>query len=260
MDQKQGIIAILDALGAARYNDAEIKRFLKSRQRVLGILAEKAHAKEVRGQIESSSVSTFTFNDTVLIVYRTPHIPTLKDVEHFSLLLRKFAVDSLAEGILFRGSMSVGKFYVDEETNTVMGPAVTDAAGWYDAGEWVGINTTPHSTMVVQSMLEESDDDLGHLLVDYDVPFKSRSPLRLKAVNWPKGFVVQGVKPVADGQSPRAKCLSLLALHGVPKGAESKHGNTVDFFDHCIGLWEKKRALKGKKSRPKEKKQPSKLQ
>jgi hypothetical protein len=252
MDQKQGLIAILDALGAARYNDAEIKRFLKSRQRVLAILEEKAHAKEVRGQIESSSVSTFTFNDTVLIVYRTLDVPTLKDVEHFCLLLRKFAVDSLAQGILFRGSISVGKFYVEEESNTVMGPAVTDAAGWYDAGEWVGINTTPHATMVVQSMLEQSDNDLGRLLVDYDVPLKDRTPLRLKAVNWPKGFVVKGVTPVADDESPRAKCLSLLAAHGVPKGAESKHSNTVGFFDHCIGLWKTQQTRKAKK--PKRKK------
>jgi hypothetical protein len=139
------MIAILDALGAARYGDREIARFLESRQRVLDILHEKAHAKEVRGEIETSAVSTFTFNDTVLIVFRTPSAPSLAHVEHFGLLLRKFQVDSLAQGILFRGSIGIGTFYVDDQSNTVMGSAVTDAAAWYNAAEWVGINATPHA-------------------------------------------------------------------------------------------------------------------
>ena len=54
MDQKQGLIAILDALGAAGYDDREISRFLNSRERVLKILGQKANAKEVRGDIDST--------------------------------------------------------------------------------------------------------------------------------------------------------------------------------------------------------------
>ena len=181
MKQKQGMIAILDALGAARYGDVEIATFLESRQRVLNILHEKAHIKETRGEIERSAVTTFTFNDTVLIVFRTQANPTLEDAEHFGLLLRKFAVDSLAKGILFRGSIAVGKFYVDEASNTVMGAAV----------------------------------------------------------NWPKGFYVSGVRPQRNGEDPRAKCLTLLSNHGVPKGAERKHLNTMAFFDHCVVNWNK---------------------
>jgi hypothetical protein len=55
-------------------------------------------------------------------------MPTSDEVRHFSILLRRFQVDSLLHGILFRGSISVGRFHVDDESNTVMGPAVTDAA------------------------------------------------------------------------------------------------------------------------------------
>jgi hypothetical protein len=244
MIEKQGLIAILDALGAAQYDADEISRFLASRQRVLEILEAKAHAKEVRGEMEPSSVTTFTFNDTVLLVHTTKHVPTIRDVKNFCLLLRKFAVDSLAHGILFRGSLSIGRFFVEDESNTVMGAAVTDAADWYDAAEWIGINTTPHATMVVQSLLEQSGSDLDRLLIDYSVPFKDRPALLLKAVNWPKGFVVDGVTPVEAHETPRAKCLSLLAAHGVPKGAEVKHSNTVAFFDYCLSLWKEGRKSK----------------
>lgn len=47
MEQKQGIIAVLDALGAATYNDIEISQFLNSRERVLELLKRKANAKQV---------------------------------------------------------------------------------------------------------------------------------------------------------------------------------------------------------------------
>jgi hypothetical protein len=238
MEQKQGIIAILDALGAATYNDSEISKFLNSRGLVLDLLRRKANAKQVRGDIKESQVTTFTFNDTILIVYRTPNKATLDDVAHFCFLLRKFEVDSLAQGILFRGSISVGNFYVDGESNTVMGTAVSDAAAWYDFADWVGINATPHATLVVQALLR-GRKDLDHLLVDYPVPFKNRPAIVLKAVNWPKAFYVKGIRPLSEGENPRAKCLALLAQHRVPKGTESKHFNTVAFFDYCIAMYAK---------------------
>lgn len=243
MDQKQGLIAVLDALGAANYNDREISRFLKSRERVLELLRDKAHAKEVRGTITENSVTTFTFNDTVLIVYITPSEVILDDVKHFCLLLRKFMVDSLVQGILFRGSISIGNFYVDDASNTVMGTAVTDAAAWYNSSDWIGINATPHATLVVQALLQGSED-LDNVIVDYPIPLKDRSTLVLKAVNWPKAFYVKGLRPVKEGEDARGKCLELLTAHRVPKGTESKHFNTVAFFDHCIRIWKERRRQK----------------
>ena len=118
MEQEQGRLAILDALGAATYTDPELEKFLDSRGRVIELLHRSADAKEVRGDIEASQITTFTFNDTVLIVYRTRRLPRLADFKHFGLLLRKFCVDSLAKGILFRGSLSAGTFYVDDNSNT----------------------------------------------------------------------------------------------------------------------------------------------
>lgn len=238
MDQQQGLITILDALGASSYSDPEISKFLDSRDRVLRLLRRKANAKEVRGDIGEDVVSTFTFNDTVLIVYRTDGAATLEDVEHFCRLLRKFEVDSLAQGILFRGSLSLGMFYVDDDTNTVMGAAVTDAAAWYDSADWIGINATPHATLAIEALVERGHGTVGHVLIDYAVPLKNLPPLNLKAVNWPKAFVVPSLTPVADGDDPRAKCLSLLTQHRFPKGTESKHFNTMKFFDHCIESWQ----------------------
>jgi len=242
---KQGLVAILDALGAADYKDEKISQFLDSRERVLTLLEDRVFSKQLKDVIEEGSISTFTFNDTVLIIHTTKSSPALNDVFNFCTLLRKFAIDSLINGILFRGSVSVGEFYVDDESNTVMGTAVTDAAAWYDSADWIGINTTPHASLFIQSLLESEKTSLDHLLVDYEIPLKGRDPLELKAINWPKAFVVKGLTPVEKGkESPKAKFLKLLCVHGMPKGTELKYVNSVKFFDKCMEFWNDKRKKK----------------
>lgn len=230
MQLQPGLIAILDALGAARYSEAEINQFLKSRDLVLSLLQGKARGR----------VTVFTFSDTVLIVYPTDGPAIFADVRAFCELLRKFVINSLAQRILFRGAFAIGLFLVERGTQTVLGPAVTDAAAWYNRADWIGVTATPQATLLVQSLTEQRGDDLFRLVIDYPVPLKDRAPLSLKAVNWPKAFFVRGLRPWTDGERPRAKCLSLLAMNAVPQGTESKYFNTMAFFDYCES-WRKRR-------------------
>jgi len=117
-----------DALGAASHEGAELKRFMRSREIVLQLLTEKAEG--VLGDINAQMITTFTFNDTILIILRTgTEQPRSKQILDFFKIVRKFLVDSLAHGILFRGSISIGTFYAKDETNTVMGQAVTRRGG-----------------------------------------------------------------------------------------------------------------------------------
>jgi hypothetical protein len=252
MQQENGLIAILDALGAANYSDAEIDNFLDSRSRVLGLLKQKAGDDAARWDIDpqKTKLSTFTFNDTVLILYRKKIAKvSTDDVGYFSSLLRKFLMDSIVNGILFRGSMSIGQFYVNDETNTVMGRAVTDAAAWYDSADWIGINATPHATLAIQGLPVKEVDELEAVLIDYAVPLKDGSSTSLKAVNWPKAFAVKNLTPCVGGEDRRAKCLSLLTQHRVPKGTESKYFNSMKFFDHCIKAWKEKREKEKEKTK-----------
>jgi len=239
MQQQQGLIAILDALGAGNYSDSKIAQFLKSRKLVLDEL--KAKATRLLGLIDATLVTIFTFNDTVLIVYRAKKAVTLKDVRGFGELVRRFAVKSLEQGILFRGAIAIGRFYVDAKTHTVMGAAVSDAAAWYDQADWIGIAATPKATLFIKSLTEQGGENIEHLMVDYPVPLKDRPALSLKAVNWPKAFFVSGMTPCAPGEKKRAKCLSLLAVNDVPRGTESKYFNSVAFFDYCVELWRRQR-------------------
>jgi len=112
-----------------------------------------------------------------------------------------------------------------------MGPAVSDAATWYALSNWIGINATPHATIYLDSLLTQSPNALGHVLVRYPIPLKDGTRPDLFGVNWPKGLFVQGLSPSGPGNA-RQKLLTLLSQHRVPLGAEQKYFNTIAFFDH----------------------------
>jgi hypothetical protein len=231
----RGLIAILDALGAATYTGDETDNFLQSRELVLNKLDERAKA----GKIDKTRLRVFTFNDTVVIVYLAAngHGVTLEDVTVFGIRLRAFMMHSLQNRILFRGALSVGLFYgVDDKTNTIMGPAVSDAAAWYDQADWMGIQATPHASIFIQSLLEGSSAH-EYILADYDVPLKGGKSVNVKALNWPKAFYVEGLRPGGD-QPTRAMLLSFLAQHQAPKGTESKYFNTIAYFDAIVSQQE----------------------
>ena len=246
-EPENGIVAILDALGAASYGDAEIRRFIDSRQVVLQLLNQKA--EDVFGEISAPMITTFTFNDTILIILRTgSEEPRLKQISDFFTIMRKFLVDSLAHRILFRGSIAIGTFYANDETNTVMGQAVTDAAAWYDKAEWIGVHATPRATLVIQRWLERNDKSKGHVMLDYDVPLKRGAILRTKAVNWPKVFFIESISPCEGETEPKEKLLEFLTQHQVPWGTETKFYNTIAFFDHSVKQIMKQKAQQHTKS------------
>lgn len=234
-EQKQGIVAILDALGAASYDDIEIAEFLRSRQRVVQLLNDKS--ERVAAILNVARVKTYTFNDTLLIVLESKEDrPTLPEIHAFMTVLRKLFVDSLNKRIMFRGSFAVGSFYEDSATNTILGKAVTDAAAWYDKADWLGIVATPRTSVFIDQLMQRHKKGWGNLLVSYAVPLSGGKDIRLWAVNWPKVFWVPSITPCRRDEKPREKFLDLLGRFNIPRGAESKHFNAIAFFEHVADM------------------------
>jgi hypothetical protein len=224
-----GLVAILDALGAKNYSEEEIFRFLDSRDTVLEKLAERARS----GHIDKARLQFFTFGDTIVIVYRALEQVSYKDLSEFGLRMRAFMMHSLTSQILFRGAISLGRLYVDDASNTVMGAAVSDAADWYDRADWIGLQTTPHASMYIEAKLGRLNKNLDHVFFNYDVPLKGGGHVAVKAINWPKAFYVRGLRP--PGRHPtRSMLLSLLAEHQSPRGTEAKFFNSIAFFDKVV--------------------------
>jgi hypothetical protein len=228
--QKSGLVAILDALGAAAYGQTEIDRFMRSRDIVLSLSRDKAER-----MLDMELLNIFTFNDTIVFSLQAENRrPTVEEASAFFLLLRKFMVDSLRHGILFRGSVAIGTFYADRGTNTVMGEAVTDAAAWYTKANWIGIHATPRATILLNELLEAEHNKYSYAMVDYSVPMKNGSPVRLKVVNWPKALFVRGLIPEEQRTTPRATVLSWFGRQPIPDGAEEKPFNAIRFFDEIV--------------------------
>lgn len=98
----------------------------------------------------------------------------------------------------------------------------------------MGIQSTPHASMFIRSLLDKrppSAKNLDHVLVNYDVPLKGGTKLGVKAVNWPKGYYIDGLRPPGAGLT-RALVAGALTDKPIPKGTESKYSNTLDFFDY----------------------------
>jgi hypothetical protein len=229
-NHKTGLIAVLDAMGAASYGVTEIARFMESREIVLAMAREKAEE-----MLDLNMLNVFTFNDTIVFSLTAKGSELAPgEVSAFFQLLRKFMVDSLQNKILFRGSIAAGTFYVDKLTNTIMGEAVTDAASWYSQADWIGIHATPRTTLLLNALLERRKENKDWVMVDYDVPMKGGSRIRLKAVNWPKAFFVRELVKDEIRQDPRAMAQMWLASQPIPKGAEGKCLNAVAFFDFVV--------------------------
>ena len=77
------MVAILDALGASSFREEEIDKFIDSQEIILHSLNEKADAiwgEELRPEM----VTTFTFNDTIVIALTLGACLTFVRLQSFS--------------------------------------------------------------------------------------------------------------------------------------------------------------------------------
>jgi hypothetical protein len=231
----QGVVAVLDALGTKLSSVDEAVRFVQLRDSILTSTTDVVET-HLPG-IDTKRLKIFTFNDTIVYVYKTPATATLAEVEVFCHVLRIFETRAMVEGTFFRGALAIGEFFIGN-AQTVLGPAIYDAAAWFEQADWIGIHATPHATMHVESLLESSGRKIDHVLVDYDVPLRDKTTVRAKALNWPKGFYMKNLRPPGKGRT-RGLVLAALTKHRVPKETETKYFHTIDFFDQV----EKKQKL-----------------
>jgi hypothetical protein len=236
----QGLVAVLDALGASSFTDVQVSHFIGTRNSVVELLhghVEEMSVQGKAGELSGAQLSTFTFGDTVLIAYEFVGPLSETVIIRFCALIRQFVVNSLLHKIMFRGAIGCGQFYLDNASNTVMGDAVSDAASWYEQADWLGVIATPRTSLAIERLLGPGTPKQRWALLDYDVPLKAGRSERLKCINWPKVFMVPKLMPPAGGdQDPRKRFLSCLGDQSVPFGTESKYFNSLKFFDHSVAV------------------------
>ena len=136
--------------------------------------------------------------------------------------------------MLLRGAISIGEFVTKD--NTVIGPAVADAAQWYENCNWIGIVATPKYGYAFQHFVESFSfknpqilEVVNRYLVPYDVPLRNGNKNRMWSVAWPSTLFdkKKGRHEVS------AKCAVSLSFSEfpIPLGTEIKYKNTMEFVD-----------------------------
>jgi hypothetical protein len=234
--KKYGIVILLDALGASTFTESQIRQFLSARYDINDFI------KDFPGFIKRGGIkhigtfpppAVFTFGDTVII---TVPLRTKKYIyAHIiaaAMLMRRYLFHSFEEGIMFRGSFSIGYYLEDSQSNTVMGPSLTDAAAWYDQSEWMGLSSTPKTNSVLEYLAGSSEPGkaLFYYMVRYNVPLKSGETFGLYTIDWPSAFLEKSLVPEAHQKNPPSYFLDCLQNFSVPKGTEMIFENTKEYF------------------------------
>jgi len=129
--------------------------------------------------------------------------------------------------------MSIGKFY--QTQNSIIGPAVDEAAEWYTNTEWIGVSAAPTAHFILEKLEEiggEAAEMTKNLFIKYDVPTKINSTEKSWAVNWPKLY--KNFPRQREGMSVKALILNRFAERPVSVSAFPKFSNTLKFIDYVM--------------------------
>lgn len=246
IDDRFGFIVLLDALGA-RTTDSEVsRRYLTE---LNGLKEKLASTKEWAALSEKNFRFRF-FGDSVLMTYS---IPEDSDETHIKnslmavlFISSKFMCDALEAGIPFRGALSIGKYLSNQERNVDLGPAITDAASWYDKGDLLGIMVTPHTTNYLKALYKVTSrssstqtEALGAgALVLYNVPLSKGysgkiDRIETYMVNWT--FVIPAYYSEPDISDWLLWFYYKIKSIQVPPGTETKYSNTEAFIRKSVG-------------------------
>lgn len=260
----RGVVAMLDALGVmgmwARSSPEDVERQVRDWRTIVAVFNESAErANTVSTLVQRCRV--YAFSDTVFITMEGRSRPVLgqpdlgpqpNEPELLMLMGQMLApafYAALHVGIYFRGAIATGDFYeglVDPEPLAgaahasqplLIGPAIDNAAEWYEQADWMGVLATPNASYGLD-LWDSSGGDVRLAYHKCDVPMKpgrdgvkSRS---LWALAWPR----TAADEEGDAQAARARVLSVFAGRPIGIAPTSKYENTLAFFDDCIKLEE----------------------
>ena len=247
---QKGIVVFLDALGTrtiwSRKDPAE---YIKSWENVVKAFSKEKESYEKRSEnlkkdLDLGNLNVRAFSDTIILSLSHPADKFKENTSYpFDLnigiiLIAPLYKAIIKEGIYLRGVISFGEFYMTD--SIIIGPAVEEAAEWYEKAEWFGVSTTPSATYGLK-LMNEYPNFSDKFFISYDVPMKNDQRLNSYAVLWPNEYPSSILKPQNKRkkmfQKSRKKLLESFSSRGlIGASSELKYKNTLAFFDYVAGL------------------------
>jgi hypothetical protein len=230
---QNGVIVFLDALGTKGiWARAEPKSVIQAWGEVIKAFQSAIEqSPKLLGEAKDDDALVYdmkAFSDTVIIALRCNDDPASLIPLIAETVLKPFT-EALMKGIFFRGVIAIGKFHLSD--TLIIGPAVDEAADWYEQSDWIGISTTPSATFGLYR-LEEQGARIS-ALVRYNVPIKGGGQDDW-AVAWPRELQKAALTISGNPLNARGQLLNIFAEKPIAVNAASKYRNTLRFFDFVL--------------------------
>lgn len=240
MEEKcYGPVILLDALGVSSFDTVQCQDFLKKMawlehhipRSIQTCLEQIGIGDSFKKMLDTDQLQLRQMGDAMLLTMNTG---VIDEPELLLLPAATFAalvfVLGLQTELALRGVVCVGEYFQSE--HITIGPAIADAATWYETGEIIGVHLTPKACLMAEQIrIRESgigldtqvDRWMSDVLFSTEVPLKGHgSPGFL--VNWTMAF---GAYQSIQGVTAEQWFLRQLQKMPVPRGTESKYQNTI---------------------------------
>ena len=232
---QQCLISIVDILGTKGiWTEYTVDRYFEVIERVKQELEKGKQYFKTLPNSEFIEFDFATFSDTLVItlINKGQQYDYFFDetIEGFSRLNLGIFQSYLSDSFFLRGCISFGN--IEKRGNHFIGPAVDDAAEYFDSQEMIGICLTPKVSLAMKYAInwnkKYNDKQIDKYVTEYLTPLKNKSQAALFQINWVNHFVELYKKD--DEIDPLNVFIRFLSKRNIPAIALAKFSNTVEFF------------------------------
>lgn len=179
--KQEGILVLMDRLGTKGIWKQHDPNVIINDWSIFIKLIRKHFVEELKKKYYD--VKFTVFSDTILItVYGADKEESILDV---GAALVWIMASSMGTGFHFRGCLSYG--LIVESTNSIIGPAIDEAAEYHTLQQWIGLSAAPsvHNILERINPSRLKSKNKGSTYVQYDIPLKNSTEKNGWAINWP---------------------------------------------------------------------------
>jgi len=237
---KFGIVVLLDALGTRTANIEQAEKYIETVNSLKKVtlpnikqfLTLNDNAETIK-RIYSSLKYRF-FGDSLLFTIEVKNdVHFTESFQHFVTILSMMIVSALEKGILFRGALAIGNYI--EDSTIVLGPAVTDAASWYEKIDLMTVIASPAATNFIKAEYSTkknfNESKPMPLIRMADVPCSDNKEVKAYLLDWPMFICIMADVNKMD---PFQAYYVIFKELPIPIGTELKYYNTEKFFKESV--------------------------
>ena len=224
---KYGIVAMIDALCVRNSTIEESAHFIENIQKIKNelpaFMADYFDGTPQLKKFECTPPQLTTFGDTFIFSWEMKPEELAEYLPHTGIILSYVVLTGLKLKMAFRGAISVGDYI--QSGPIILGPAIADAASWYDSAEMVGVSATPYCGQFLGELNESNGENYFRR---YDVQVKGNASKNLWCVPWPALLDMIEITET-KGKTRLEIFYKMIQKFSIPKGTEDKYFNTESF-------------------------------